>query len=249
MKQRIFFTAGDSKALMFAERELIRRGLPVADSPSPEVTHLLLDTPCKAADPTICNLLTQLSPDVKIYGGFLDRPVFKDHNCRDLLKDEEYLARNARITAYCAIKEAQERMQVTWEGCPVLILGWGRIGKCLGQLLKALGAEVVVSVRQDAHRAILSALGYEAEITGFPAYVLGRFRVIFNTAPSPLLSAQDLTHCRPGCLKIELSSTSGLECKDVILARGLPGRDAPESSGKLIAQTVLRLDTRKEGKV
>ena len=53
-------------------------------------------------------------------------------------------------------------------------------------------------------------------------------------------------HCRPECLKIELASVSGMEGDDVIIARGLPGIWAPETSGRLIARTVLRLCTKKE---
>jgi len=37
-----------------------------------------------------------------------------------------------------------------------------------------------------------------------------------------------------------------MEADDVIWARGLPGKEAPESSGELIARTVLRLIAGKE---
>ena len=42
-------------------------------------------------------------------------------------------------------------------------------------------------------------------------------------------------------MKIDLASVKGMEGGDVIWARGLPGKDAPESSGVLIGKTVLRL--------
>lgn len=41
------------------------------------------------------------------------------------------------------------------------------------------------------------------------------------------------------CLKIELASLPGIAGDDVIPARGLPGIYVPESSGKLIADTLL----------
>lgn len=248
MNDRIYYAAGSSEALDFAAGELELRGLDVSGTPGPHVTHLLLDVPCRASDQQLFPLLEQLSPEVKIFGGFLDRPLLKNHKCFDLLRDELYLAQNAKITAYCALTVAQEKMKVIWQGCPVLIIGWGRIGKCLAQLLKTLGAEVVVAVRQESQRAMLTAMGYEAEQIGFPDYMLGRFRVIFNTAPSPILSEQALQQCRPGCLKIELASTNGLDGKDIIIARGLPGAWAPESSGQLIARTVLRLCAQREEK-
>ena len=42
-------------------------------------------------------------------------------------------------------------------------------------------------------------------------------------------------------MKIDLASEKGLGGEDVIWARGLPGIHAPESSGRLIAETCLRL--------
>lgn len=246
MTDRIFFSAGSSQSLIYAAGELTKLGLQVTDTPSPNVTHLLLDVPCRASAHQLDAIFASLRSDVKIFGGFLSHFPFENHRCINLLDDEEYLARNARITAHCAIKRAQSQLRVTWDDCPVLILGWGRIGKCLGQLLKALGADVVIAARSPSHRAMLKALGYEAECMNLPAYILGRFRVIFNTIPAPILSAEDLAHCRPTCIKIDLASVRALPGEDIMIARGLPGSDAPESSGRLIARTILRLDTSKE---
>ena len=246
MNNRLFYTYGRSEALNFAAGELATRGLNVADTPSPEVTHLLLGVPCKTSAQQLKDLLEQLGTNVTIFGGFLNQKELSSYRCFDLLNDEGYLAQNARITAYCALQVAQEKMKVVWDGCPVLITGGGRIAQCLAGLLKNLGAEVVIAVRRDSQRAMLTALGYEGERIDFPDYILGRFRVIFNTVPSPVLSAKSLRRCRPDCLKIELASTNGLEGEDVIIARGLPGVWAPESSGRLIARTVLRLCARKE---
>ena len=52
--------------------------------------------------------------------------------------------------------------------------------------------------------------------------------------------------CRKDCVKIELASTDGIAGSDILTARGLPGTYAPETSGKLIAATVLRLCAKEE---
>lgn len=249
LNNRVYYVAGDSEALKFAAGELAMRGLTVAESPSADVTHLVLSVPCRMGSAALTELLERLPRNVRIFGGFLDREELQHYRCNDLLTDEEYLAQNAAITAHCALRVASKGLPVTLDHCPVLILGWGRIGKCLAPLLKSLGAEVSVAVRNDAQRAILRAMGYESEMLPLPEYILPRFRAIFNTVPAPVLSAEALSHCRPGCLKIELASRPGLKGSDIITARGLPGTMAPESSGKLIAQTVLRLCARKEADV
>ncbi|MBQ7857128.1 MAG: hypothetical protein IJ351_00640 [Oscillospiraceae bacterium] len=246
MNDRVFFAAPRSGALEFAAKELQLRGMTIADTPTDAVTHLLLGVPCCTPDGELDILLKKLSPEVKIFGGNLTHPGVRQHPFRDLLRDERYLAQNAKITAYCAMNIAAGRMGVIWDGCPVLVVGWGRIGKCLARLLQAMGAEVTVAARREEQRAVIAALGYTAEDPKMPGYMLCRYRVIFNTVPSPVLSAQMLEHCRPGCLKIELASAPGMEGDDIIPARRLPGIYAPESSGKLIARTVLRMCAERE---
>ena len=246
MNDRIYYIAGESQALTVAAKELRMRGLTVAKTPSKAVTHLILGVPCRMERAELETLLKQLSGQVRIFGGFLDRQELKGYRCYDLLKDEDYLAQNAAITAHCALWIAMNQLPMTLQHCPVLILGWGRIGKYLAGLLKGLGAEVAVAVRKDDQRAMLRAFGYEGETLPVPECILPRFRVVFNTVPAPVLSAEALGHCRPDCIKIELASSPGIEGDGIIDARGLPGKLAPENSGKLITRTVLRLCAGKE---
>jgi dipicolinate synthase subunit A len=152
----------------------------------------------------------------------------------DLLQDERYLALNARITAHCAVKVALQQLPVILDSCETLVIGWGRIGKCLAQLLQRMGANVTVCARKAADRSMLAALGYQVQDT--QTVDLSAYRIIFNTVPTMLFPS-----CPGNGLKIDLASQLGLGSNDVIWARGLPGKDAPESSGTLIAETLLPL--------
>lgn len=243
----IFYTAGRTEALLRAEAILRKQGCRFASEPELSVTHLLLDVPSFAADGslrcggTLTNILPSLSPQVKICGGLLEGHIPDSYQAVDLLADPYYVAENARITAYCATRLAMDRLPCILYGCPVLIIGWGRIGKCLGKLLRDMGARVTVAARKASDRAMLEALGYDSLSTEGLGYSLVRFRVVFNTAPELILSAEDMVYAPEEQLKIELASRPGMEASDVIRAGGLPGKDAPESSGALIAQTLLRL--------
>ncbi len=239
--------AGSTPALHSACTALSRAGYRLIDHPSPEITHLLLPTPAFAPDGSLKGggdletLLTMLPENITVIGGSLNTPVLTHYRKLDLLQDPRYLASNAAITAHCAIRLAMNRLPVILSGCEVLVIGWGRIGKCLAALLKDLGAHVTVAARKEPDRAMLQALGYAAEAPNLIHRSLHRYRVIFNTVPAPVLSPERMARCRDGCLKIDLASSLGLAGTDVIWARGLPGKDAPESSGKLIADTVVRL--------
>ena len=87
----------------------------------------------------------------------------------------------------------------------MLILGWGRIGKCLARLLRGADAEVCVFARKPADRAMLKGLGYDVIAEADLASALSRFSLVFNTAPSLLLSREMTARC-PDCLLIDLAS-------------------------------------------
>lgn len=250
MSQSIFYPATNSPALVAAAETLKSKGYGVVNRPCESVTHLLLPVPSLDTDGSIKGggdlhaLLNALPKNTTVIGGAL--PALPGHRTIDLLKDPEYLARNAYTTAHCAIRLAMLQLPVTLRGCKVLIVGWGRIGKCLTRLLRALEADLTVAARKDTDRAMAHALGYSAVTLDELDGQLDRYRLIFNTVPSPVLSAAQLADCRSNCLKIDLASAQGLESSDTLWARGLPGKDAPESSGILIAKSAIRLLDRKE---
>ena len=80
---------------------------------------------------------------------------------------------------------------------------------------------------------MIDALGYKS----CPIDVIRTedFRLIINTVPAMVLPKVPGT-----ALKIDLASQPGMGGNDIIWAKGLPGLLAPESSGELIAQTILQ---------
>ena len=252
MNNTIIFTAGNTPALCVAKQALYDRGITVTETPDPDVTHLLLPVPSFEADGRIKgggmieHILADLPEDVTVIGGLLQHPFLSGYKTMDLLADPYYLAHNAAITADCAIRIAGKNLPVVFHGCCVLIIGWGRIGKCLADQLKAMGARVSVAARKESDRAMLRALGFCTEDPAKLGPSLMRYRVIFNTAPQPVLSKTQLRYAPPDCLLIDLASKRGIDSTNVIWARGLPGKDTPESSGMLIAKTVLRMIRQQE---
>ena len=245
MEQRSFLLLGRSNAFEYVQTHLLRNNCKILSEPGPAVRNLILPVPAFEPNGTLKGgskleyHLNALPHDVTIFGGNLNHPVLEGYRCVDLLQDPSYLAENAAITAHCAIKHTLNNLPVILKDCPVLVLGWGRIGKCLAALLRQMGAQVSVYARKPADRAMLAALGYG--IWDLNPQRLHPYRIIYNTAPTMLLPEAFVKRCHPSCLKIDLASEKGIAGEDVIWARGLPGKDAPESSGNLIAETVLRL--------
>ena len=247
MKHNGIFTAGTTAACDFAASFLQELGLPLTDLPGKSVRYLLLDVPSFGPNGQLRGggslepLLQKLPRDILICGGNLNHPLLEEYETVDFLKDETYLWENAYITAECALDTALPYLKHTIRHCPVLIIGWGRIGKCLARLLKNLDAEVTVAARNPKDRAMIHALGYEAVDPADLKLWLNHFRLLYNTVPAPVLTQDQMSGCREDCIKIELASQNGIEGDDVVIARGLPGLHMPESSGKLIADAFIRL--------
>ena len=239
MNELIFYCAGSSRALYYAAAFLMEEGAIFLPCPDHTVTHLLLPIPSFEADGSIkgggdlTEILARLPKTVTVIGGNLKRPELAEYETLDLLEDPWYLARNASITAHCALELALAKLPITLEKCPVLIVGWGRIGKCLAKLLHGLGACVTVAARKEPRRVMIDALGYQS--CAIEDIRTEKYRLIINTVPAMVLPAAPGT-----ALKMDLASVPGIGGKDVMQARGLPGKLAPESSGTLIAQTITQ---------
>lgn len=235
-----FHLIGHTAAIIYAAATLHDIGYPLLPYPDPEATHLILPVPSFESEGIvrgggdISRILATLPRDITIIGGNLDCPELMEYKTMDLLKDPYYTAENASITAHCAVKLAMNKLPATFDGQKVLVIGWGRIGKCLSRLLKGMGANVTVAARKETDRAMLLALGYGAVDTA--SLDTTPYRVVFNTVP-----VMTVPFCCGNALKIDLASKPGIGGSDVIWARGLPGKDAPESSGELIARTIIRL--------
>lgn len=232
---------GTTPSHKVACKVLRESGFQLTDTPSQEIQGVFLDIPSfRSSLFTPTELLNLLPNGAAVIGGGLSSLTGQGHPLLDLLEDADFTAQNADITARCAIRLASDQLDVTFRNLPVLILGWGRIGKILARLLQVLDAQVWVYARKEADRAMLRTLGYHT-VNALPENAdLSRFRVIFNTVPAPMLSTAK-TDQLPDCLLLDLASVSGLAGNRVVPAKGLPGLLAPESAGVLIGKTVIRL--------
>lgn len=244
MTQPIFYTAGESPALVYARNCLTGWGYDVSPIPTDHVTHLLLPVP-SFASPGILkggralhDVLKDLGAQVTIIGGFLP-PL--PYQTIDLLTDEYYLTENAAITAHCAIKRLLQSYPGTLQRKSILVIGWGRIGKHLASLLRSLGADVTVAARKEADRYALRRQQYHT--TDLTNWDLTQYTIIMNTAPAPVMHQEE---ANTDAFLMDLASTRGILGDRVDHALALPGKDAPEESGELIAKTALRYALGKE---
>lgn len=176
----------------------------------------------------------------------------------DYSENELFQIRNALPTAEGAVELAMHELPVTLAGTPVAVIGYGRIGKVLAHLLRAMDAEVTVAARKSSDLAWITLNQYRPlriEPAGGKSSLaaLGeRCRVIFNTVPHWLFDRAVLSALRPDTLIIDLASSPGgvdpqaaSDCGiRVIRALSLPGKCAPQTAGEIIADAVVTMMAR-----
>ncbi len=188
-----------------------------------------------------------------LLGGQIGESFRRDLSLRgltagDYFAREELAVLNAVPTAEGAIQLAMEELPITLSGARCLITGYGRIGRVLARLLRALDATVTVAARSCSDLAWAAAQGcHTVELSRLS----GRsgFDVIFNTVPHKIFTRELLETLDSGTLIIDLASRPGgvdfnaaaqLRLK-TIWALSLPGRVAPKSAGLIIKQTILNM--------
>ena len=212
---------------------------------------------CDFSDkPYLEDIFSHFSAKHRVYGGRLT-PYIKGLADRmgvdavDILENEGFSIKNAYLTAEAAIKIAISESRAGLLGMKVLVVGYGRIGKCLAYLLKNMGAYVNVSARKESDLAWIECFGYNAVETKTVAQRAGEFDIIFNTVPVNLFKPSQLSEktvyielaSKPYGISFDEAEKAG---KNVVLAPSLPGKVSPVAAGKIIAQTVIKLE--KEGR-
>ena len=171
----------------------------------------------------------------------------------DYEDNEAFLQKNAYLTAEGAVMTAMELTDKAILHSKVAILGYGRIGKELAELLGAWGAEVTVVARRPESRAAAEERGFDTLDIAEKIRLCTGYDVIFNTVPAQILDREILLTMPCNTFIIELASSPGgldpegvreasLRCGlQIIRAPGLPGRYAPEDAGRAIAECILEL--------
>jgi len=165
-------------------------------------------------------------------------------DARDLTKDEDFLQRNAELTAEGAIYSAMRATERAIMDCDCLIVGWGRIGRALTERLVALGARATVASRTDRGMRLAQAVETAKIADALP----GR-HIVFSTPPYPVLGKDELSRADAGTLFIDLASPPygiDLEAARSLDLRawrepGLPGRYFPDSAAMVLMSHILAL--------
>lgn len=209
-------------------------------------------------DMKIGNLRKWLTPKHQLWGGNIPKELMEECkvrkiSCYDFMQDEEVALLNAIATAEGLIAEMITREPENLHGKSCLILGFGRCGKILAHKLKGLDVKVTISARNPEDLALAFAHGYQTILL---QQLHGRWKqypYVINTIPRKMIQKEQLEIMDQNTSIYDIASGSGgvnikaasqMDIK-IVNCPGLPGRYAPKTSAKILADCILR---KKEGK-
>ena len=168
----------------------------------------------------------------------------------DLWSDEALILENARLTAEGALAAAMRASDTAIRDSRCLVIGWGRVGRALAELLVAIGARVTVASRSETSRNRAAERGAEAVNTLRIAEDLPGHRLIFNTAPAMVLDRKALSAVDEEAMIVDLASAPyGVDLPaawDLGLRAwrepGLPGRCCPRSAALALLRAIDRAE-------
>lgn len=198
--------------------------------------------------------MLSLNKNCTIYTG-MSKPYLRDL-CEnnhiplvELLSRDDVAIYNSIPTVEGALMMAIQNTNITLHGSNIIVLGLGRVGMTLARTLQALGAVVRVGVKRPEQYARASEMNltpfYSQDISPHVSDV----DIVFNTVPSPIVSAKVIKQMPIHTVIIDLASKPGgtdfryAEKRGVkaLLAPSLPGLVAPKTAGKILAVTLSQL--------
>ena len=163
----------------------------------------------------------------------------------DYMKYESYVLKNAFLTAEGAVTLIEENTHYSLYRANVLIIGYGRIGKALHNILKGYGAYVTVCSRSKESEAD-SVFNGAKHISFNDLKSANDADIIINTVPHMVLTKPELSAVKKDAIILDLASFPGgvdtltADSMGILVLNGrrMPARYAEKTAGYLIGEAV-----------
>lgn len=211
-------------------------------------------------DIPLSDISAHLKPSAAVIGGLLreeQKALFSamGFDVYDYFDNESLVLKNCIPTAEGTLAVAMEKTDKTIFASKVLICGYGRTAKVCADLFNAAGADITIAARSPSTRSQALCKGFDTvDINGMDSCI-SNFDIIINTIPAMLFDEKRLEKLGGETLLIDIASKPGGYDHEAagrlgihaVHALGLPGKVAPASSGRYIAETVLEILSERGG--
>jgi dipicolinate synthase subunit A len=165
----------------------------------------------------------------------------KGFSLKEYEGDDELMILRSRANAEGAVKIIMENTDFTIHKSNILLIGFGRTGQSLANLLIAMGANVLLAARNPVQRARAWEMG-AVETIPLEKIMdhIAKMDIVLNSVPVRLLNEEAFRKSQPHTLYIDISAPPGgidweLLAKvgrKGVWGRGLSGKRAPKTAGQ-----------------
>lgn len=127
----------------------------------------------------------------------------------DILKDERYIITNAKITVEGIIKYLIENTKKTIFNSKILVLGYGRIGKILCNVLKNFTENIYCMPNCKEEQELLKANAINTILKENLNNNLTKFEIIVNTIPKLILNRKEIELLNKEVFVLDIASKPG----------------------------------------
>lgn len=210
------------------------------------------------ADVRISHLAEIIPFGAKVYAGkvteeFREACKKRDAKLVDYFENECLCIKNALLTAEASADIVMRELPFSLSEAKIMVIGYGRVGKLLSDLLLRMNANVTVAARKKEDLVYAECAGAHtvridpSEEHGGLLEINNGYDVVFNTVPVCLIDRRLIEKLGSGVVLIDLaSSPGGIDIRAAkergiksIWALSLPGKYSPRRAGQIIAETIF----------
>lgn len=203
---------------------------------------------------TVDEIISHIKEQNIVFAGMISKATQakianKAGNVFDYFKREEVTVRNTVPTVQGILKVIIDNIDFTINSSKCAVLGYGKSASLTAEILASLGADVTVCARKYSDLAKAETKRFKScPIKDFIT-VADKFDIIINTVPSVIINKEILEKINKDCLIIDIASAPyGVDFAaadklgmKAILCPSLPGKVAPVTAGRIIADGILNI--------
>lgn len=198
------------------------------------------------------NEIKKFSSGIIIFGGNINDETlqnFKNKNIKyiNLLKDENFVVKNAKLTAEGVLALTISCNEKSIFENKVLILGSGRVGLAIASLFNKLNIDADFAIFHKDKFAIASFYCKNVIFKDDFPKMIGEYDIIINTVPAKILNDDMLNKINKKAIILEIASINCLNSDllkfytfKYVPAPALPMVYCAETAGKFMLDSILK---------